>query len=218
MIRLENTSKRFVKNGATISALDDVTLDVPQGRLALVCGPSGSGKTTLINLIAGLARPSSGSVTVAGKRIDNLSPPARAALRAKRIAVVFQMFHLVPYLSALENVLLPTMAARCKDAPERARQLLMDLHLEHRMKHFPGELSAGERQRCALARALLNRPDVILADEPTGNLDEESAGHVLRALDQARADGATALLVSHQHLHIIEPDIEFRLRDGKLEG
>jgi ABC-type lipoprotein export system ATPase subunit len=216
MIRLENVCKHFAKGRDVVRALDRISLDVPQGAFALVRGPSGSGKTTLINVIAGLTRPTSGSVTVAGERLGALTPRARAALRAKRVAVVFQMFHLVPYLTALENVLLPTLAARTEDSGVRAKRLIADLDIAHRADHFPSEMSAGERQRCALARALLNRPDVILADEPTGNLDEDSARHVLKMLHEYRTEGTTILLVSHQAVEEIQPDLEFRLKAGRL--
>jgi len=218
MIHIENVSKHFRKDGAIIPALDGITLEAPKGALVLMRGPSGSGKTTLINVVAGLTRPTSGSIKVGDERLDNLGPRATASLRAERIAVVFQMFHLVPYLTALENVLLPTLAASSEEPMARANQLMGDLGIAHRTGHFPGEMSAGERQRCALARALLNRPQVILADEPTGNLDEESAGHVIGMLDACRAEGATVLLVSHQHLGAIRPDIEFQLVEGKLLG
>ena len=217
MIRLENVRKYFLKGREVVRALDGITLDVPQGALALLRGPSGSGKTTLINVASGLTSPTAGSVTVAGERLDALSPRGRAALRAKHIAVVFQMFHLVPYLTALENVLLPTLAASSDDPRARADRLIGDLGIADRAAHFPSEMSAGERQRCALARALLNRPDVILADEPTGNLDEESARHVLGMLRECRNQGATVLLVSHQLVGRIQPDLEFRLRVGRLE-
>lgn len=216
MIRFENVSKNYRKNKDIIRALDAVTIDIPAGRLALVTGPSGSGKTTLINLAAGLTRPSAGAVHVAGERVDRLSVRARDRFRAGHVAVVFQMFHLLPYLTALENVLLPTMAVRCEGAPARAHELLEALGMEDRAGHYPAELSAGERQRCALARAVLHRPEVILADEPTGNLDEESAGHVLALLDTCRREGATVLIASHQHLDQIQPDTEFRLRRGQL--
>ncbi len=216
MIRLDNVTKHFRKGREIVRALDGLTIDLPQGALALLHGPSGSGKTTAINIVAGLTLPTSGSVTVAGRQLDSLSPRARAALRARDIAVVFQMFHLVPYLTAFENVLLPTLASVGRDAQARARELLDELGLSDRSGHYPSELSAGERQRCALARALLNRPKIIVADEPTGNLDEDSAHIVLDMLERTRREGATILLVSHQPVERIRPDIEFRLNAGRL--
>ena len=216
MIRLDNVGKHFRKGREIVRALDGLTIEVPQGALALLHGPSGSGKTTAINIVAGLTLPTSGSVTVAGRQLHALSPRARAALRARDIAVVFQMFHLVPYLTAFENVLLPTLASAGQNTQARARQLLDELGLSDRSGHYPSELSAGERQRCALARALLNRPGIIVADEPTGNLDEDSAHIVLDILERNRREGATILLVSHQPVERIRPDIEFRLKAGRL--
>jgi len=216
VIRLDNVSKHFRKGREIVRALDGLTIEVPQGALALLHGPSGSGKTTAINIVAGLTLPTAGSVTVAGHALHTLSPRSRAGLRSRDIAVVFQMFHLVPYLSAFENVLLPTLAAPSTDGETRARELMDELGLSSRAAHYPAEMSAGERQRCALARALLNRPRIILADEPTGNLDEDSAHIVLDVLERNRREGATILLVSHQPVDRIRPDMEFRLKSGKL--
>lgn len=216
MIRLENISKHYVRGGEVVKALDNVSLHIHKGALSLVHGPSGSGKSTLVNLMAGLMRPTSGRLLVAEQDIAQLPPAVRAGLRAHRIAVVFQMFHLLPYLTALENVLLPTLARRNPESIERAYELVVQLGLSHRAGHRPGELSVGERQRVAMARAMLNAPEIILADEPTGNLDEESAGLVLGLLERARAEGATVLLVSHQHLHRIHPDLTFELCEGRL--
>ncbi len=216
MIRLEKVAKHYTKDGATVRALDAVSLRVKQGEFILVRGPSGSGKTTLINLSAGLARPTSGKLWVAGHALNELNEKRKSALRARHVALVFQMFHLVPYLSALDNVLLPTLAAATSGSAERAAQLLERLGLAPRANHLPAELSAGERQRCALARAVLNRPDVILADEPTGNLDEESADLVLALLAECHAQGATVLLASHQHIEKIPAGREFHLEKGQL--
>jgi putative ABC transport system ATP-binding protein len=217
MIHFQEVAKHYRHGKGLVRALDGISLEIPAGRLALVQGASGSGKTTLINLAAGLTRPSSGAIRVAGENFEGMGGGDLNRLRARRVAVVFQMFHLVPYLSAYENVLLPTLAAaKEENAPDRARKLLEDLGLEERADHFPSELSAGERQRCAVARALLNRPDVILADEPTGNLDTDSAALVLAQLDACRQAGATVLLVSHQHIDRITADLEFRIEAGKL--
>jgi putative ABC transport system ATP-binding protein len=216
MILLDNVSKHFRKGREVVRALDGVSIHVPRGALALLHGPSGSGKTTAVNIAAGLTLPTAGSVTVSGHPLHALTPRARAKLRSRDIAVVFQMFHLVPYLTALENVLLPTLASPRTDGETRARQLLDELGLRDRVGHYPSELSAGERQRCALARALLHRPGIILADEPTGNLDEDSAHIVLDVLERNRHEGATILLVSHQPVDRIRPDMEFRLKAGKL--
>ena len=218
MITLENVSKNFVKGGRIVKALNNVSIEVPRGKLAVLRGPSGSGKTTLINVAAGLSRPTLGRITVAGQRMSGLSAGNRAAMRARHIAVVFQMFHLVPYLSALENILLPTLALPNPKGLKRANELMHALGIEHRAAHFPSELSAGERQRCALARALFNNPDVILADEPTGNLDDESAEQVFKMLNACRNEGAAVLLVSHQPVTRLKADFEFRLVEGVLQS
>ena len=221
MIRFENISKTFTRGNERIEALDNVCLEVPEGQLAVIRGPSGSGKTTLINIGASLMEPTSGDVIVAGNRLSGLDARGKTALRASRVAVVFQLFHLVPYLSALENVLLPTLALQEGGGSSggvlaRAKKLLSQVGIEHRSAHHPDQMSAGERQRCALARALLNRPSVILADEPTGNLDPASASQVLAVLDQCRHEGATILLVSHQPVEAIQPGLEFVIEAGRL--
>lgn len=216
MIAVENLTKRFRRGRTDVRALDDISFEIPAGKLALFRGPSGSGKTTLINILAGLTQPTSGRVEVAGLAIQGMTDAHLARMRARQVAVVFQMFHLVPYLSAFENVLLPTLATNVPACREKARALMESLGVGERAGHFPSELSAGERQRCALARALMADPAVILADEPTGNLDEESAGRVLAMLQRRRDEGTTVLLVSHQSVEAAKPDLEFELRSGKL--
>ncbi|MCK5862613.1 MAG: ABC transporter ATP-binding protein [Candidatus Hydrogenedentes bacterium] len=216
MILLDNVSKQFVRGKETVFALDAVSLRVEQGQLALLCGASGSGKTTLINLCAGLASPSKGTLHIADNKVHAMRQAERAAMRAQQVAVVFQLFHLIPYLSAVENILLPSLTVSLSDPVPRAMQLMEQLGIVHRINHRPGEMSAGERQRCAIARALLTDPAIILADEPTGNLDKESAAMVLETLDTCRKKGTTILLVSHQAVDTINPDIMFQLDHGKL--
>lgn len=218
MIAVENLTKYFRRGRAEVRALDGVSFGIPAGKMALFRGPSGSGKTTLVNVLAGLTHPTSGRVEIAGVALGGRTDRHLARMRAQQVAVVFQMFHLVPYLSAFENVLLPTLATEIASCRDRARALLEELGVGQRAGHFPAELSAGERQRCALARALLPDPAVILADEPTGNLDEESAERVLAMLQRRRDEGGTVLLVSHQPVEAAKPDFEFELRNGKLRG
>lgn len=218
MIAVENLTKHFRRGRTAVRALDGISFEIPTGKLALFRGPSGSGKTTLINILAGLTQPTSGRVEVAGLALNGRTDAQLAQMRARQVAVVFQMFHLVPYLSAFENVLLPTLATNVLSCREKARALMEALGVGERIGHFPSELSAGERQRCALARALMADPAVILADEPTGNLDEESAERVLATLQRRRDEGTTVLLVSHQPVEAAKPDLEFELRNGKLRA
>jgi len=218
VIQFKNVSKEYKRGRETVCALTEVSFQVPKGNMALLCGASGSGKTTLINLCAGLASPSNGEIHVGGNPVHAMRQAERAAMRAQGVAVVFQLFHLSPYLTALENVLLPSLVVSVPDAKERALQLIEQLGVTHRIGHRPGEMSAGERQRCALARALLAQPKVILADEPTGNLDDESATLVLEMLNSCRAAGATILLVSHHAAESVKPDMVFRLQKGRLAG
>jgi len=196
MIELTGVNKVFRKDGREARALDEFSLSVARGEFVVVRGPSGSGKTTLLLTVAGMSRPTSGKVVLDGLDVYALSLGRRARMRAEKIGFVFQMFHLVPYLTALENVLSARLAggkARRKDALE----LLARVGLSDRANHRPWELSAGERQRVAVARALLNKPAVILADEPTGNLDPESGAQVMEHLAAFNRAGGTVLLVSH---------------------
>jgi len=199
MIRLDNVTKIYRKDGREVPALCGFDLHVDRGGFVAVRGPSGSGKTTLLLTAGGMIRPTSGKVLLDGEDLYALSPKARAQVRARRVGFVFQMFHLVPYLNVLENVLAAGLASGGTD-PARARELVEQVGLAHRLRHRPGELSAGERQRVAIARALLNRPDVILADEPTGNLDPDNAAAVMEHLAAFHRAGGTVLLVTHESL------------------
>src|SRR5215475_4764455 len=196
IIDIRNVSKRY--NGGS-PALDDLSLTVGAGEALAVLGPSGSGKSTLLNLIAGLDRPSEGSVTVDGIRVDRLSEAASALYRRQRIGIVFQFFNLLDDLTVLDNVLLPAQLAGMsrKRARDRADELLAYLGIERHARAFPGRLSGGERQRVAVARALMNRPPLLLADEPTGALDTASGHEVRKLLTELNRDGQTVLLVTH---------------------
>lgn len=215
MIVLEKVSKVYRTRDGEVRALDEVSLTVEQGRFVTVRGPSGCGKSTVLMAAAGMARPTSGRVLLDGEDMYSLPPRRRAAIRADKIGFVFQMFHLVPYLSAWENVLVPTLAGTGSDR-DAARQMVERLGLTDRLKHRPAELSTGERQRVALARALLNRPKLILADEPTGNLDPENAQQVMEYLAQFHGDGGTVLLVTHSELAEQHAQRTFRLERGRL--
>jgi ABC-type lipoprotein export system ATPase subunit len=197
MLRLDALTKVYAAPQRPVHALDDVTLHVAAGEFAAVQGPSGCGKTTLLLVAGGLLRPDSGTAAFDGQDLYALAPEARARFRAARIGFVFQQFHLVPYLSVLDNVLAPLLALPSDGAEERARELIARFGLSDRAAHVPAELSTGERQRVALARALLNRPKAILADEPTGNLDAASAAAVLEHLAAFAKEGGAVLLVTH---------------------
>ncbi len=199
MIELQDVSKVYRKAGAEVRALDAVTASVEPGEFVAVRGPSGCGKSTLLMAVAGMARPSSGRVMLDGQDLYALSPRRRAAVRAQKVGFVFQMFHLIPYLSVWENILAPLLAG-ARGTAEEARHIAERLGLADRLRHRPAELSTGERQRVALARALLNRPKLILADEPIGNLDPENGRAVMDFLAEFNAQGGTVLLVTHDEL------------------
>ena len=205
MIRLTEVSKAYHKAGKEIRALDAFSLAVARGEFVAVRGPSGSGKTTLLLTVGGMIRPTAGEVLLDGRELYSLSAGQRARLRAEKIGFVFQMFHLLGYLSVLENVRSACLAggrqrpgASRSAARDRAIELLEHVGLADRLAHRPGELSAGERQRVAMARALMRRPELILADEPTGNLDPDSASAVMSYLGDYHRDGGTVLLVTHE--------------------
>ncbi len=197
MLEIENLSKIYPTPKGNITALADLSLTVQEGEFVAVYGPSGCGKTSLLLMAGGLLHPSNGSVLIEGQNLYSLSAEARAKFRAQRIGFVFQQFHLIPYLNVLDNVLASTLSVPVPEANDRAEDLLKQFGLSHRVQHVPAELSTGERQRTALARALLHNPKLLLADEPTGNLDEENGKIVLGYLaDFARLGGAV-LLVTH---------------------
>ncbi|HAY81816.1 MAG TPA: ABC transporter ATP-binding protein [Planctomycetaceae bacterium] len=218
MIRLENVSKVYHTAKGDLHALKEVTLDIAAGEFVAVCGPSGCGKSTLLSLIGGLAKPTAGRIEVAGQEISHLPPGPLAHFRGSHIGFVFQMFHLLPYLDVLHNVLVcaPTQVAET-GARERAEQLLVQFGLQDRLTHRPGQLSAGERQRVAMARALLHEPALLLADEPTGNLDPQSAEALLDLLGDFRGAGGTILLVTHDARAGERADRVVRLRSGQLD-
>ena len=190
MIACEQVAKRF----GSVTALAPFDLDVDSGEFIAVKGASGSGKTTLLLTLGGMLRPTEGSVLFDGANLYSQPPSARADYRATEVGFVFQMFHLVPYLGVEENVWL---AARNGAMTQRPRELLEQFGLSHRLTHTPGELSAGERQRVALARALVNGPQLILADEPTGNLDPENDRQVFEHLSEFHRGGGTVIVVTH---------------------
>ena len=194
---LTDLCKNYAGPNGVVHALTGVSLAVESGEFVAVQGPSGCGKSTLLLAAGGLLRPDGGTVRVAGQDPYALTADARAAFRAAHIGFVFQQFHLVPYLSVLDNVLAPALALPRKGSKEQAEELIERFGLKDRRHHVPEQLSVGERQRTALARALLNRPALLLADEPTGNLDADNAAVVLDALDGFARAGGAVLLVTH---------------------
>jgi putative ABC transport system ATP-binding protein len=197
MISLQNVSKIYRSVQGEVRALDDLTLELGEGEFVAVRGSSGSGKSTLLSIVGGLAVPSSGEVTVAGQPLHKLSAGQRAEFRARHIGFVFQLFHLLPYLTVLENILLADNKA-ASNLQERAESLVERFGLADRKSHRPPQLSAGERQRVAMARAILNEPKLLLADEPTGNLDPGNARVVLDLIADFHNNGGTVLLVTHE--------------------
>lgn len=216
VVALENVTKHFPRPEASVVALAGISLGVAAGEFVAVRGPSGCGKTTLLLAAGGLLRPTDGRVLFAGRELYGLSPNARAHLRAESIGFVFQQFHLVPYLTVLENVLVPSMARPDSGSIDRATALIERFGLAGRARHKPEALSTGERQRTALARAMLHRPALLLADEPTGNLDEANGEAVLECLAEYATNGGAVLLATHdprvgRHAHRV-----VHMADGRL--
>jgi ABC-type lipoprotein export system ATPase subunit len=216
MLILQDLAKMYRTRAREVKALDGVSLRIDQGEFVAVCGSSGSGKTTLLMMMAAMLRPSAGTVRFEERDIYALSVPARARFRAEKIGFVFQMFHLVPYLNVLENVLLAAAVVRRGEGKAQAEELLQRLGLQQRLGHRPSELSAGEKQRTAIARALLNQPKLILADEPTGNLDPENARCVLRHLQDFQKAGGTVIVATHGPAAQEFATRTIKLREGRL--
>ena len=217
-LRVTRLSKHYGRGEALVRAVDEVDLEVAAGESLVVVGPSGCGKSTLLQLMGGLDLPTSGEIWVGGLRIDRTSERARARLRRDQIGFVFQDFHLMEDLTAVENVELPALLAGTPSgAARRAATTLLDaVGLADRLGHRPTELSGGQKQRVSIARALVNQPTVLLADEPTGNLDSAATTEVLRLFDRLRADGQTLVVVSHDERTAATADRIVSMRDGAL--
>lgn len=221
LLAIHELSKSYEVDGRTVCALNSVSLELPPGRFVALKGRSGCGKSTLLLSAGGLLRPNAGTVRWGSIDIYGLSSEERAALRAREVGFVFQQFHLVPYLSVLENVLAATLGLSTAATPAtaaRARELIDRFGLGDRATHRPSQLSVGERQRTALARALLNHPQVILADEPTGNLDSQSAAVVLDELASFARAGGAVLLVTHEAEAAARADECLHMEAGRLVG
>jgi len=216
MIELRDVSKTVQSGGQPLTILHPLSLTVPAGQCLAIVGPSGSGKSTLLGLIAGLDAPTSGHIFIDGTDITALDEDRLARLRGEKIGFVFQFFHLVPSLTALENILVPMEIAGRRDARTRAQALLDEVGLHDRGHHYPSQLSGGEQQRIAIARALANDPPLILADEPTGNLDTTNGRHILDLLlEVRRARRATLVIVTHDNAVAAVADQQLTLRDGR---
>jgi putative ABC transport system ATP-binding protein len=216
MIELRSVSKTVQSGGQPLTILHPLSLTVPRGQTLAIIGPSGSGKSTLLGLIAGLDAPSGGNILIDGVDITTLDEDTLARLRGEKIGFVFQFFHLVPSLTALENILVPMEIAGRRDARQRAQALLDEVGLHDRGHHYPSQLSGGEQQRIAIARALANDPPLILADEPTGNLDSSNGRHILDLLLHVRRNrGVTLVMVTHDQNVAAIADERLVLRDGR---
>nr|WP_244941748.1 ABC transporter ATP-binding protein [Streptomyces rubrogriseus] len=215
-MRTVGLTRTYGEDESLVWAVDGVDLDVPAGQTLAVTGPSGCGKSTLLQLLGGLDRPSEGEVWLGGRRIDELGERALAGLRRRAVGFVFQDFHLMDELTAAENVELPALLADAspRTARRRAAGLLERVGLADRARHLPSALSGGQRQRVAIARALVNEPQVVLADEPTGNLDTAATRDVLRLFDELRTAGQTLVLVTHDERVAATADRVVSLRDG----
>ena len=216
MLRARALSKEYGKDGGLVRAVDHVDLEVAAGETLAVMGPSGCGKSTLLHLLGGLDRPSSGALWLAGQRIDQMSERGMAAIRRDAVGFVFQAFHLMDELTAVENIELPGLLAgrSSRAARRRATELLDRVGLADRARHLPSQLSGGQRQRVAIARALANEPLIVLADEPTGNLDSEATLDVLRLFESLHEAGQTLVIVTHDARIAATADRLISMRDG----
>lgn len=224
MVELDSVTRCYRVGGQKVEALAGVDLEVPQGQFLAIVGPSGSGKSTLLNILGCLDRPTAGSYRLDGTDVSTFDDELASDFRNRRIGFVFQSFHLLPRLSVLENVLLPRRFLRTTEAEsartdleQRARSLLDRMDLSQRLDHRPEQLSGGQMQRVAIARALLMRPALLLADEPTGNLDSKSAAAVLGLLEEVHTQGQTVVLVTHDADVAARAQRRVHLRDGKVE-
>ncbi len=219
MIELRNVTKTVLSGGDDLTILDDVSFSIPDGQFVAVTGASGSGKSTLLGLIAGLDAPSSGHIYIDGIEITDQNEDNLADIRSKKIGFIFQSFHLIPSLTAYENVLIPMEIAGAEDAADRANRLLADVDLTNRGHHYPPELSGGEQQRVAIARAFANSPKYLLADEPTGNLDSKNGQHIFELMTGLhRKNDVTLILVTHDHVLAGRSQRQIVLRDGQIES
>jgi putative ABC transport system ATP-binding protein len=220
MMQLSGICREYVVGAETVHALDHVDLGIEAGEYVSIMGPSGSGKSTLLNVLGLLDRPTAGSYRLQGEDVSNLDDDALAAHRQRQIGFIFQFFHLIPRLTALENVELPLVltGAAPRERRERAAKILESVGLKARLDHRPDQLSGGERQRVAIGRAIVMQPSFLLADEPTGNLDSRSGDEIMQILEQLNRDGIALLIVTHDPAIGSRARRHLTLRDGKIVG
>lgn len=217
MIAIKSVTKTVRSGTEDLTILDDVSIEIPGGQFVALTGASGSGKSTLLGLIAGLDAPSSGRINIDGDEITSMSEDGLADIRSRKIGFVFQSFHLIPSLTAFENVLIPIEILGTSGASDRARKLLEDVDLTNRGHHYPSELSGGEQQRVAIARAFANSPKILLADEPTGNLDSKNGQHIFDLMtDLHSRNNVTLVLVTHDIELARRAQRQIVLRDGRV--
>ncbi|MBA3600490.1 MAG: ABC transporter ATP-binding protein [Acidobacteria bacterium] len=217
MIELQSVTKIVRSGTEDLTILDTVSMDIPDGQFVAVTGASGSGKSTLLGLIAGLDAPTSGEIFIDGESITEMKEDGLATLRSEKIGFIFQSFHLIPSLTAYENVLIPMEILGLKNARNRAEQLLVDVDLTNRGHHYPTELSGGEQQRIAIARAFANQPKILLADEPTGNLDSRNGSHIFDLMtDLHSKNNVTLVLVTHDQFLAEKAQRQIILKDGQI--
>jgi len=220
VIKLRDITRNFPLGNEVVKVLKGIDLDIERGEYVALMGPSGSGKSTLMNLLGCLDTPTSGNYELNGKDVSNMTDDELAEIRNKEIGFVFQTFNLLPRTTALENVALPMIYAgkTKRERIERATEVLADVGLADRMDHKPNQLSGGQRQRVAVGRALVNNPTIILADEPTGNLDSKTSDEIMNLFNQIHAAGNTVILVTHEEAIAENAHRIIRLRDGKIES
>jgi putative ABC transport system ATP-binding protein len=217
MISLQNVTKTVRSGTEDLTILDDVNIEIPDGQFVALTGASGSGKSTLLGLIAGLDSPSDGRIIIDGDDVTSMGEDGLARLRSEKIGFIFQSFHLIPSLTAFENILIPMEILGVRHARDRAEHLLADVDLMDRGHHYPAELSGGEQQRIAIARAFANEPSILLADEPTGNLDSRNGTHIFELMTGLHARrNVTLVLVTHDAQLAAEAERQIVLRDGRV--
>lgn len=217
ILEVENLTKEYGKDSVIVTALDGVNLEIEKGEFVAIVGASGSGKSTLMHLLGGIDRPTKGKVTIDGQEIYKLNESELAIFRRRNIGIIYQFYNLIPTLTAEENIMLPRLLDNRKPALEKLQSILDTIGLTHRAKHLPNELSGGQQQRVSVGRALINDPALILADEPTGNLDSQSSGEIIDLLKLAnRRYNQTLVVITHDEKIALQADRIITMRDGRI--